>query len=340
MTIVLYDASQIYYLSYIFVIIKSMKITILQPLAIDKTTLDLLIKPLSLVGGEVSCFDSLPKDKEGAMQRAKNAEILMLVNYPFDKESIDSCPNLKMISVAFTGYDHVDIEACKKRGITVCNTAGYATNSVAELTFGLIISLLRNIPKCNEVVRKGGTRQGLIGNDLYGKTLGIIGTGTIGLRVAEIGKAFGCTLLGYSLSERKKAIELGLKYTDLKTLVTDSDIITVHSPLTEKTKDLLSWEEFKLMKPTALVIQTSRGGTINEEVFADALNSKKIAGGGIDVFVQEPPVSLDNPLLKTGSSVMSPHVAFATKEALIRRAEIAFKNITGWIEGKIQNKVC
>lgn len=317
-----------------------MKIVILQPLAIDKSQLDIFVKSLSNNGHEVSSYDTLPKDKNEAIQRAKNAEILMLVNYPFDKESIESCPNLKMISVAFTGYDHVDTEVCKKKGIIVCNAAGYATNSVAELTFGLIISLLRNIPKCNEIVRTGGTRQGLIGNDLNGKTLGIIGTGTIGLRVAEIGKVFGCKLLGYSHSEKKEAAQLGLKYVDLKTLLSESDIITIHSPLNSETKDLLSWDEFKLMKSTALVIQTSRGGTINEEAFTDALNTKKIAGGGIDVFVQEPPVSLDNQLLKTTDSVMSPHVAFATKEALVRRAEIAFNNVSGWINGKVQNKVC
>jgi D-3-phosphoglycerate dehydrogenase len=317
-----------------------MKIVILQPLAIDNTQLSIFTKLLSDKGHEVSVYDSLPKDKTNAINRAKNAEILMLVNYPFDTESIDSCPNLKMISVAFTGYDHVDIEACKRRGIVVSNTAGYSTNSVAELAFGLILSLLRNIPKCNEVVRVGGTRQGLVGNDLYGKTLGIIGTGTIGTRVAEIGKVFGCKLIGYSHSERKEAKQLGLNYVDLKTLLAESDIITVHSPLTKETKDLISMEEFKLMKPTALVIQTSRGGVINEEAFAEALNTSKIAGGGIDVFVQEPPVSVDNPLLKTKNSVLSPHVAFATKEALIRRADIAFRNITGWLEGKVQNKVC
>lgn len=317
-----------------------MKIVILQPLVIDKSQLNIFVKSLFEKGHEVTSYDSLPKDKVEAIERAKNAEILMLVNYPFNKESIEACPNLKIISVAFTGFDHIDIDECKKRGIVVCNAAGYATNSVAELTFGLIISLLRNILKCNEVVRVGGTRQGLIGNDLSGKTLGIIGTGTIGLRVAEIGKAFGCKLLGYSHSERKEANQLGLKYVDLKTLLTKSDIITIHSPLNNETKDLISWEEFKLMKPTALVIQTSRGGTINEEAFTDALNTKKIAGGGIDVFVQEPPVSLDNPLLKTSNSVMFPHVAFATKEALVRRAEIAFNNVTGWLNGKIQNKVC
>ncbi|KKQ23950.1 MAG: Lactate dehydrogenase-like protein dehydrogenase [Candidatus Roizmanbacteria bacterium GW2011_GWC2_37_13] len=317
-----------------------MKIVILQPLAIDKSQLDVFIKTLSDKGHELTSFDTLPKDKKEAIERAKNAEILMLVNYPFDKESIKSCPNIKMISVAFTGFDHVDTEECKKRNIVVCNAAGYATNSVAELTFGLIISLLRNIPKCNEVIRVGGTRQGLIGNDLYGKTLGIVGTGTIGLRVAEIGKAFGCKLLGYSHSERKEATQLGLKYTDLKTLLSGSDIITVHSPLNSETKDLISWDEFKLVKSTVFVIQTSRGGTINKEAFTDALNTKKIAGGGIDVFVQEPPVSLDNQLLKTTNSVMSPHVAFATKEALVRRAEIAFNNVSGWINGKVQNKVC
>lgn len=317
-----------------------MKVVILQPLVIDKSQLDVFIKSLSDNGHEISAYDSLPKDKNEAIERVKNAEILMLVNYPFDKESIKSCPNLKMISVTFTGFDHVDTEECKKRGIVVCNAAGYATNSVAELTFGMIISLLRNIPKCNEVVRIGGTRQGLIGNDLSGKTLGIIGTGTIGLRVAEIGNVFGCRLLGYSHSERNEAKKLGLRYVDLKTILRESDIITIHSPLNNETKDLLSWEEFKLMKPTALVIQTSRGGTINEEAFADALNTKKIAGGGIDVFVQEPPVSLDNPLFKTSNSVMSPHIAFATKEALIRRAEIAFNNVIDFFNGNIRNKVC
>ena len=316
-----------------------MKIVILQPLAINKAQLDIFTKLLSDKEHEINVYDSLPKDKADSITRAKNAEILMLVNYPFDKESIEACPNLKMISVAFTGYDHIDIEACKKRGIVVSNTAGYSTNSVAELAFGLILSLLRNIPKCNEVVRVGGTRQGLVGNDLYGKTLGIIGTGTIGLRVAEIGKAFGCKLIGYSHSERKEAKQLGLNYVDLKTLLSESDIITVHSPLTNETKDLISTEEFKLMKPTTLVVQTSRGGVINEEAFADALNTNKIAGGGIDVFVQEPPVSLDNPLLKTKNSVLSPHVAFATKEALVRRADIAFQNIIGWLEGKVQNRV-
>lgn len=317
-----------------------MKIVILQSFAIEKSRLDIFIKTLSDEGHEVSAYDSLPKDKIEAMERAKNAEILMLVNYPFDKESISFCPDLKMISVTFTGFDHVDTEECKKRGITVCNAAGYATNSVAELTFGLIISLLRNIPKCNEVVRTGGTRQGLIGKDLFGKTLGIIGTGAIGLRVAEIGKVFGCKLLGHSHSEKKEAKQFGLNYVDLKTLLSESDIITIHSPLNNETKDLISWNEFKLMKPTALVIQTSRGGTINEEAFTDALNTKKIAGGGIDVFVQEPPVSLDNQLLKTTNSVMSPHVAFATKEALVRRAEIAFNNVISWSNGKTQNKVC
>lgn len=316
-----------------------MKIVILQPLAIDKSKLDIFVKNLSDNGHEVTSYDSLPKNKADVIDRAKDAEILMLVNYPFDKESIESCSNLKMISVAFTGFDHVDVTECKKRNIVVCNAAGYATNSVAELTFGLIISLLRNIPKCDEVVRIGGTRQGLIGNDLYGKTLGIIGTGTIGLRVAEIGNIFGCKLLGYSHSEKNEAKKIGLKYVDLKTLLTESDIVTIHSPLNNETKDLISWNEFKLMKSTALVIQTSRGGTINEEAFSDALNTKKIAGGGVDVFVQEPPVSLDNQLLKTTNSVMTPHVAFATKEALVRRAEIAFNNVGGWIGGKIQNKV-
>lgn len=261
----------------------------------------------------------------------KDADILITVNHPLDAKLLASCPHLKMISVAFTGYDHVDIHYCKQKDITVCNTAGYATDAVAELTFGLILSLLRSIPQCDTTTRQGGTRVNLIGQELRGKTLGIIGTGNIGSRVAEIGKAFGCNVIEYSHRAQQE---------NFLTLIKTSDIITIHTPLTSETKDLISWNEFKLMKPTAILIQTSRGGTVNEEALVDALNTKKIAGAGVDVFVQEPPVSLTNLLLKTKHSILTPHVAFATEESLIRRASIAVQNIVSWIDGKPQNKIC
>lgn len=316
-----------------------MNIVLLEPLGINNDKLKAFKKTLTNQGHQLTSFDFQPKDTAECIERIKDAEILILANYPISEEAISSCAKLKMISVAFTGYNHVSIEACKKKEIVVCNAAGYSTDSVAELTFGLIISVLRNLVKCDEATRKGATRKGLIGNELKGKTLGIIGTGAIGLRVTEIGKVFGCKLLGYSRTEKPKAIELGLAYVDLNTLLSQSDIVTIHTPLTSKTEGLISKKEIELMKQSAILIQTSRGGTVHEKALTEALNSGKIAGAGVDVFVTEPPLNSNNELLKAKNSVVAPHVAFATKEALDKRADIAFTNIYKWLEGKEQNRV-
>lgn len=316
-----------------------MKIVILQPLSISNDVLNKHKQNLIKNGHLVTDYDSLPKDEEDVVNRIKDAEIVIDVNYPITAKAIDSATNLKMISVAFTGFDHINTESCKKKDVIVCNSAGYATHSVAELTFGLIISVMRNIIPCNKVIRNQGTRQGLVGNELYGKTLGIVGTGTIGLRVAEIGKAFGCKLLGFNRSEKSEAKKIGLEYVDLNTLLKKSDIITIHTLFNKNTENLINKEEFEKMKSSTIVIQTSRGGTINEQAFAEALNSGKIAGAGIDVFVQEPPVDAINPLLTAKNAVLTPHVAFATKEALVKRAEIAINNIDQWLNGSTQNRV-
>jgi len=316
-----------------------MKIVLLETIGASETALKDFEDKLKSLGHEFILFDNRPFSEEEIVKRISEAELVILSNLPINSNVINNCKNLKLISIAFTGFDHVDTDVCKEKGIVVCNAAGYSTNSVAELAFGLMISLFRKILVCDGVTRKQGTRKGLIGNELKGKTLGIIGTGTIGLRVAEIGKVFGCNLLGYSRSERKKAITLGLKYVDLKTLLRTSDIVTIHTPLNKDTKDILNKDEFEIMKQSAILIQTSRGGTVNEEALAEALNSGKIAGAGIDVFVQEPPVDIDNPLLKTNNTVITPHVAFATKEALDARADIVFNNILKYFDDDIQNRV-
>lgn len=316
-----------------------MKIVILEPIGANEAKLKKFEESLVDLGHELNTFDNRPSSNQEILDRANNADIIILSTLPLTSQVIEDCKNLKMISIAFTGFDHIDIDACKKRNIVVCNAAGYSTDSVADLSFGLMIALLRKLLICDRVTREKGTRKGLIGNELKGKTLGIIGTGAIGLRVAEIGKVFGCKLLGYSRSQRAEASKLDLKYVDLETLLKNSDIISVHTPLTNETKNILSWNEFKLMKPTAILIQTSRGGTINEEALTEALNSEKIAGAGIDVFVQEPPVDIDNPLLKAKNTVITPHVAFATKEALDARADIVFNNVLKYFKDDIQNRV-
>ena len=171
---------------------KNMRIVVVEPIGVEEKILNDLIKSFSSDGHKVVFFDSKPTNDEELIKRIANAEILMVVNHPISKNVIHSCPKLKFISVAFTGYDHIDLEACKEKGVQVSNSAGYSTDSVAELAVGMMINLLRSVVEGDKRTRVGCTRVGIVGNQLKGKTVGVIGTGTIGTRVIELVKAFGC----------------------------------------------------------------------------------------------------------------------------------------------------
>lgn len=314
-----------------------MRIVMLEPLGISENDVQTLSKSLTSKGHEfVPCYKKI-ETNEGLLAQASGADIFIIANSPLNRAIIESAPNLKMISVAFTGIDHVDIAACKEKGITICNAAGYSTNSVAELTFGLILSTLRNIIPCDIAIRESKTKAGLIGNELYGKTLGIIGTGSIGKRVAEIGKAFGCKLLGYSRTQKEDAKNIGITYVTLENLLKESDIVSLHVPLTDETKLLINKKNLSLMNPSSILINAARGGVVDSEALANALNNEKIAGAGIDVFEMEPPIPTNHPLLKAKNVILTPHAAFATDESMLKRAEITFCNITKWLEGNPQN---
>ena len=311
----------------------------LEPLGVEKEYVEKFANKLEDNGHEFVYYDNRVEEPEALIERSKEADVLILSNIPLPAEVINSCPDLKMVSVAFTGVDHIDLEACEENDITVSNAPGYSTDSVAELAFGFMISLLRNINTCDSVTREGKTREGLIGNELKGKTLGIVGTGAIGLRVAEIANAFGCNLIGYNRSEKEKAKELGMEYVDLNTLMKESDIVSLHIPFTEETRSLIDKEKIQLMKDSALFVNTARGPIVDSEALADALNNGDIAGAGIDVFEMEPPIPEDHPLMNTPNTTLAPHVAFATHEAFENRIQIIFNNIFTWLDGEAQNKI-
>ena len=311
----------------------------LEPLGVDKEYVERFSNKLETRGHEFVYYDERVEEPEAVIERAKGAEVLILSNIPLPAKVINSCPDLKMLSIAFTGVDHIDMEACKKNNITVCNAPGYSTESVAELAFGFMISLYRNIIPGDTMTRYGKTRAGFIGNEIKGKTLGIIGTGSIGLRVAEIAKAFGCKLIGYNRSEKEKAKELGLEYVELDTLMKESDIVSTHIPFTEETRGLIDREKIQLMKDSAILINTARGPIVDSEALAEALRNKDIAGAGIDVFEMEPPIPEDHPLLNAPNTVLAPHVGFATKEAFKNRIQIVFNNIFSWLNEEPQNRV-
>ncbi|HZW77542.1 MAG TPA: NAD(P)-dependent oxidoreductase [Flavobacteriaceae bacterium] len=267
-----------------------------------------------------------------------DVEIIITVKKEVGRKQLEKFPNLKMVAVAFTGYDSVDLEACQERDIAVYNVPHYATNSVAELAVGLAISLLREIPEADQIV-KDKKWELKPGQDLKDKTIGIVGTGAIGIATARLFKAFGCKILGWSRSEHDEFKNLGGSYIkDKKEFFAKADIVSVHLPLTEETKGSIAKEELEAMKKTGFIINTARGPIINESDLIMVLKNQKIAGAAIDVFDTEP-VKPDNELLTLDNVILTPHIAFNTEEALNRRAKVTFKNIKDFQDGKKGNRV-
>ena len=308
-------------------------IVISQPLGISSDYLHELTADLEKAGYTITTYDTLPKDQADLGQRLANADLAVIANYPLKKEALEKASHLTYLCVAFTGVDHVDISYCQEKGIAVSNCAGYSTESVAELTFGLILSLYRKLKECDQATRNSQNNAGLMGIEIKDRTFGIIGTGAIGQRVADIAHAFGAKVLGYNRSHKASNVE----YTDLDTLLSTADIVSVHLPLTADTHHLLNAEKLSLMKKDAILINTARGGVIDNKALAHLLKEGKIAGAGIDVYDGEPPLPADYPLLSAPNTILAPHVGFDTEEAMKRRAVIVVDNLQSFIDGKQKN---
>lgn len=316
-----------------------MQIVVLEPLGIPSDRFRSLVSSLEMQGHEVVQASLDEEEWRHPGRTFPKAEVVLLANHPFTEEAILSFPKLRFISIAFTGYDHVHLSSCEKRGIAVSNASGYATSSVAELVFGMAISLLRHLPECDRRVRQGGTREGLLGNDLSEKVFGVVGVGAIGSRVAQIASCFGCRVLGFSRSKPENAQREDVAFVSIETLLKESDIVSLHLPLNDETRGFLDRRRLSLMKKGALLINTARGGLVDSEALAEALREGRLAGAGIDVFEGEPPLPPDHPLLSVPNVLLSPHVGFATSEALDRRAAIAFENVRAWLSGEKKNRV-
>lgn len=316
-----------------------MKIITMEPLGIPTAKILELAAELKTLGHEFIYHETKETDQENLIKRCRDAEILILANQPLSRQVIESCPHLKMLSVAFTGVDHIDLVACREKGVIVSNAAGYSTNAVAELVFGLAISVIRNIVPCDGRTRAGSTKDGLVGFELYGKKFGVIGAGAIGSRVAEIAAAFGCKVLAHSRTKKARLEQISVEFVSLPELLSTCDFVSLHVPLTEQTKNLIDKKALDAMKPGAVLINTARGGVVDSAALAEALNSGKLAGAGIDVFEMEPPIPSAHPLAAAKNTVLTPHVAFASDEALYARAQIVFANIRKWLDGAPQNLV-
>ncbi len=312
-----------------------MKIVLLESLGISSEVLESYANVLRSQGHEFEAYER-DTSEEVQIARAKDADILMIANMPLSGEVIRSCPNLKFIDVAFTGVDHVDLDAAKENHIAVSNASGYSNESVAELTLCMMLSLLRNVPQVEERCRQGSSKDGLVGKELRGKTVGIIGVGAIGTRTAQLCQAFGCKILGYRRHPEKNPVD-GVTYVSLQELLRQSDIVSLHCPQTPETIGMINAERLSWMKPSAILINAARGPIVDSKALADALNEGRLAGAGIDVFETEPPLNTDHPLLHSKNTIVTPHIAFASEESMLARAEIVFDNIQTWINGAQKN---
>lgn len=267
----------------------------------------------------------------------KDADILLLSNRPLSADVISACPKLKLICVAFTGIDHVDQAACKARGIILHNAAGYAVHAVSELAIGLMIALLRRIIPANAKARSGGTNDGLVGHELFGKNLGVIGCGHIGLQVARLGNAFGCQVLGFD-PHVVKVDDVKMEQVQLDDLLSRSDIVTLHLPLIPETLGFIGRDRLAKMKRSAILINTARGPIIDQAALIEALTQNQLAGAGLDVFDLEPPLPANHPILAAPNTVLTPHIGFETVEAMSAKANIALGHLEDFLRQQSKGK--
>lgn len=316
-----------------------MKIVVLEPLGVTPEKLERITLPLKERGHQITFYSTRAQTAREQISRAQEADVLVIANQPLKKEVLQACPQLKLISVAFTGVDHVDTSYAQSRGISVCNAAGYSTHAAAELAISMALALLRRGLEADRAVRAGQDKSGLLGRELYGKTFAIVGTGAIGSHTAQLAKAFGCRVIACSRTPRPQLIRQGVTYMPLNQLLQEADILSLHLPLTPETKNLIGEKELELMKPSALLINTARGPLVDQNALRLALQNKRLAGAGIDVFDQEPPLPPAHPLLGAPNTLLTPHIGFYTQEALVQRAQIVFENILKWEDKTPQNQI-
>lgn len=309
----------------------------MESLGIDENCLSGYVSKLVNSGHSFKSYER-SSDIEEQKRQIKDADVVIVANMPLCSDVIKSAKNLKFIDIVFTGVDHVDVECAKSLNIALSNASGYSNDSVAELTICMILTLLRNVREVEQKCRKLETKDGLIGNELNGKTVGIIGTGAIGTTVAKILKAMGCKIIAYNGFSNKASNDL-ITYMPLKEMLEQSDIVTLHCPSTKESKHLINKTTLSYMKKDAILINTARGAVVDSCALAQALNEGKIRAAAIDVFDKEPPLDESEPLLSAKNTLLTPHIAFASKESMLKRAKIVFENLDMWLCGKQINKV-
>ena len=293
--------------------------------------------------GDVQIFDRTMVDQ--VVERATGATVVLTNKTPLPDYVIRQLPDLKYIGVLATGYNVVDVDAAKQRGIVVCNIPTYGTASVAQFVFALLLELCHNVKLHADAVRAGEWSRSADWSfwttplmELSGKTMGIVGFGRIGRQVGRIADAMGMRVLACDTYQVDAPLHIGFRWGSLEEVLRESDVVSLHSPLFPETRGMINAGSLAMMKPSAILINTSRGPLVVDQDLADALNSDKLAGAGLDVLSIEPPLN-NNPLLHAKNCLVTPHIAWATREARARLMDIAVENVSAFMAGTPRNVV-
>ena len=290
--------------------------------------------------GDIFEYENITR--AGLLKEAADADIILCNKTVIDKEVFDAAEKLKYIGLFATGYNNIDIEYAKQKGVTVCNAGSYSTDAVTQQVIGYILMHYTAIPEYNEFVKNGGWKKSAVfsplvffSDEVAGKTLGIVGYGSIGKSVEKAAKGLGMNVIVYTRTVRENG---ETRFTDLDTLLKESDIVTLHCPLNAQSADMMNAEAFARMKDGAFFINTSRGGTVDENALYDALSSGKLSGAAVDVLKKEP-MSKDCPLDKAPNLIITPHTAWAPLTTRKRLLGIVESNIEAFLKGAPQNKI-
>lgn len=290
--------------------------------------------------GDIFEYENITR--AGLLKEAADADIILCNKTVIDKEVFDAAENLKYIGLFATGYNNIDIDYAKQKGVTVCNAGSYSTDAVTQQVIGYILMHYTAIPEYNEFVKNGGWKKSAVfsplvffSDEVAGKTLGIVGYGSIGKSVEKAAKGLGMNVIVYTRTVRENG---ETRFTDLDTLLKESDIVTLHCPLNAQSADMMNAEAFAKMKDGAFFINTSRGGTVDENALYDALSSGKLSGAAVDVLKKEP-MSKDCPLDKAPNLIITPHTAWAPLTTRKRLLGIVESNIEAFLKGVPQNKI-
>ena len=295
--------------------------------------------------GEVVVYPRTPMDAAVILERCKDAAALITNKFPLSAATLQALPSVKYIGVTATGYNIVDVETAKKQGIVVSNVPSYGTASVVQMTFALLLELTLRVQRHSDSVMDGKWSRSpdfcfwdypLV--ELAGKTMGIIGMGHIGNKVADVATAFDMNIIGTSRTQSNQSHRQNFTWVRIPELLERSDVVSIHCPLFPETRGLINKESLALMKRSAFLLNTSRGPIIVEQDLADALNQGLIAGAAVDVLSVEPPVN-GSPLVGAKNCIITPHISWATKEARVRLMAGSLANLAAFVAGNPVNKV-